>query len=60
MAIVTQIDYDTGEPIEIYPTISAAADDNWMEASCLAAKLRQGGGVAVYEKQELKFVKRYA
>ncbi len=59
MAKVTQVDYDTGEPIETYPTISAAANDNWLEEMNLASKLRQGGGTAVYEKQKMKFLKGY-
>jgi len=31
MAKVTQVDYDTGEPIETYPSIAAAAYDNWLD-----------------------------
>ena len=53
---VNQIDYDTGELIEIYPSISAAAEDNSLDRFVLINKLSKNS-VAIYKNKKLAFCK---
>lgn len=42
---VRQLDYETGEVIEVYETITEAARDNWMEYNVLSEVLRTQNGI---------------
>lgn len=53
---VKQIDYDTGELIEIYDSISAAAEDNGLDRFVLINKLSKNS-VAIYKNKKLAFCK---
>lgn len=53
---IMQLDYDTGELIEIYPAIKDAANDNYLSYISLMERLRRGGGSAVYNDKQLNLL----
>jgi len=52
---VEQIDLETGEVIEVYPSSTKAAEDNWMVASVFNKKLREGNGEVIFNDKQLMF-----
>lgn len=54
--MVRQIDIETGEEIEIYGSISEAAEDNWMSYSDLSDALRNKNGLLKIRKLKFEFI----
>lgn len=54
---VEQLDYETREHIDEYPSIGAAAEDNWMTHSTLSVALIRGNGTAVFKRKKMVFRK---
>lgn len=56
---IIQLDYETGEYIDDYPSIRTAAYDNWLDEIVLGAALKKGNGTAVMPVKQLVFIKAF-
>lgn len=54
---VRQIDYVTGQELEIYDSITDAANDNFITFDLLSHALRLRNGVMRYKKLRFEYVK---
>ena len=59
MGKVMQLDYDTGELIEIYDSVRLAANDNYISYISLREALQRGNGTAKLENKKLVFTREY-
>lgn len=53
---VRQIDIETNEEIEIYGSISEAAEDNWMTYTTLSDALRNKNGILKIRKLKFELI----
>ena len=56
---IIQLDYETGEYVDDYPSIRTAAYDNWLDEIALGEALRKGNGTAVMPIRKLTFTKAF-
>lgn len=54
---VRQLDYYTGEEIEVYPSIKDAAYDNYVDPVTLSRYLRDKKGLVDYKKLRFEYVR---
>ncbi|MDD3393805.1 MAG: hypothetical protein PHG19_04075 [Anaerotignum sp.] len=52
---IEQLDFDTGEVVGTYNSITEASKDNWVERDYLTRMLRKGNDEAVFDKKKLLF-----
>lgn len=53
---IRQLDYETGEEVEVYNSITEAAEDNWMRIDVLSEALRKKNGVLKEKKLRFEYV----
>lgn len=60
MVKIMQLDYETGELIEVYESIKLAAKDNYISENGLTQRLSRGFGTAIYKNKQLAFTRAYS
>lgn len=53
---VRQIDIETNEEIEIYDSVTEAAEDNWMTYTTLSDALRNKNGILKIRKLKFEWI----